>query len=101
MARKVVKYITLKHTGWKVTGTAVINLWNGGKGKVLMDSETLRQGTFPTRREIAKCINDGKFDCESIESADVRLWQVFGENEEHCILIEDFQFSSKQLLLCQ
>ena len=100
----VKKSITLNHVGWKITGTAIIKLINsiwgyceGKKEFIVMDSVILRQDAFPTRKEIAKCINAGKFRYKSIESADVRLWQVF--DRDQCIIIDDFEFSSKEILM--
>ena len=70
----VQKEITLKHTGYSVTGVALINLWGGGQGEVLMDEVTIDE---PTTENIRNAVNDGQFGCESIESATVHLNAIY------------------------
>ena len=68
------KTVTLKHKGFYFQGVALLNHWGGGQGKVNMDSW---QGESDDREEVLKGVNDGQFGCESIESAEVDVYDVY------------------------
>ena len=73
------KDITLKHVGYQCKGTALINLWGGGQSRVNMDSWSPKK---IDRQNIAKGVNDGQFGCESIESAEVDVYDIYGRDIE-------------------
>ena len=86
------KTVTLKHLGFRCTGTAVINLWGGGQGTIDMDWWDCNTDD---RKEIVKGINDGQFGCESIESAIVHISDHY-ENG-YTEYKEMIDFSAKEL----
>jgi len=69
------KSITLKHVGFRCTGTALLNLWGGGQGEVEMDSWDV--DTDVNVDLYVNGVNDGQFGCESIESATVRTHDLY------------------------
>ena len=72
--KELQKELTIKHTGFLIAGTSLINLWGGGQGEVFMDETTIDE---PTTENIIKAVNDGKFGCESIEGADVYIYATY------------------------
>ena len=72
------KTVTLELTGYEMGGTSVINLWGGGQGTIQMDIVKFSPDKKPTRAMLAKEINDGRFGCESIETATVILYAIYG-----------------------
>ncbi len=66
------KQKTIKQIGIVVKGEAVIVLWGGGKGTVKMDRTFIPNGKI-THTNIMRCVNDGGFGCESIESASIEI----------------------------
>ena len=60
------KSVTLKQTGWHVTGEAVISTWGGGQGTIRMDPTFVPLGKM-TKENLHRCINDGRFGCQSID----------------------------------
>ncbi len=68
------KNITLNHVGYRCKGIAVLNLWGGGQGDMAMDEWDTKKGD---RESIAKGVNDGRFGCESIESAKVEVFDLY------------------------
>jgi len=67
--------VTLKQIGYKFSGRATLNLWDGRQGTIEMDS-WITQGKFD-RQKMIDGINDGQFGCESIEFAEVRIEKLF------------------------
>jgi hypothetical protein len=74
----VKKSIEIKLSGFRMSGEALINHWGGGQGYIRMTPHVFFRQTLPSKKEIAKYINDGQFGCESIESAEVELEAVYG-----------------------
>ena len=68
------KKVTLKLVGYRCSGTAILNLWGGGQGTMEMDSWDTKKGD---RDSIVKGINDGQMGCESIESAEVAVYELY------------------------
>jgi hypothetical protein len=72
-----------KLVGFKITGTAIINVWGGEKGEIEMNSSfyevTPVKNVIPklTDIQIKEAINDGGFGCESIESALINIDKVY------------------------
>lgn len=64
---------TINQTGIVVKGTATLNLWGGGQGDIQMD-ETYLPNDKITPKNILRCVNDGGFGCQSIESADIEIY---------------------------
>jgi hypothetical protein len=67
---KKVKSIT--QIGIVVSGTCVIHMWGGGKGVMNMH-ETFIPYEKISKDNILRCVNDGGFGCESIESARIDI----------------------------
>jgi len=85
--------IKLKLVGYKVTGTALINLWDGTQGTVDMTPHVIKQQKTPTKKQITGKINDGEYGCESIEEADVNVYAVYGSGYEE--FINTYHFDKK------
>ena len=68
------KKVTLKHVGFFCDGQALLNLWGGGQGTIEMDSWKTKTDT---KEEIVKNINDGQMGCESIEQAEVNIYDLY------------------------
>lgn len=64
---------TIKQTGITIQGTALLNLWGGGQGEIIMDDRYIPNNKI-TKENILRCINDAEFGCESIESADIDIY---------------------------
>lgn len=60
--------ITLKLTGYRVEGYAHVLLWGGQEADVAMDPFTVED-----KADIPKYINDGRYGCEAILSAECRI----------------------------
>jgi hypothetical protein len=54
--------------GYDVVGMARINLWGGGAGDIEMSRTRIEPGHV-TKDNVLRCVNDGGFGCESIQSA--------------------------------
>lgn len=72
------KKITLKQVGYKFRGEATLNLWGGGLGVIQMDSW---KGSN-LDEDLIKGINDGQFGCESIDSAEVDIYEIYEQGFE-------------------
>jgi len=70
------KTVTLEQVGWRITGHAIVTLWNGGQGRIAMNETFIPFGQM-TRDNLHRSINDGRFGCESIESAEVAILDAF------------------------
>ena len=68
------KTLTLKHTGYEVIGTALLNLWGGGQGSIQMDKIFLN--SIPEDLSKIK-YNDGRFGCESIEQVEIEIYESY------------------------
>lgn len=83
---------TIYQTGITINGTALINLWGGGQVEVIMDEKYIPNEKI-SKENILRCINDGKFGCESIESADVDIYityeQGFANEYDRTIHVEN------------
>lgn len=67
---------TITQTGIIVSGEALINVWGGGKGTIQMESYFLPLDKI-TPKNILRCVNDGGFGCESIESAEIDIYIIY------------------------
>ena len=70
------KAVTLKQIGIQVQGEVMLNLWGGGQGSMTMESYFLPLDKA-TKTNILRCVNDGGFGCESIESACIDIYDVY------------------------
>lgn len=68
--------VTLKQIGYTIRGASLINLWGSGQGEMSMDSSFISLDIF-SKTALLKCINDGQFGCESLESAEVDIYDTF------------------------
>ena len=86
--------ITLKQVGYKISGTATLNLWGGGQGEIEMKEY---QTKTKKDAEILKGINDNGFGCESIEKVKVFISKLY----EHDLAIydddDDREYKGKKL----
>lgn len=62
--------ITLKQVGYRITGTATLNLWGGGQGSIDIKPSILAE---LTTEGVIKSINDNGFGCESFAGANVDI----------------------------
>ena len=65
--------ITLKHTGFRVTGRARVLLWDGNVAEVEMD-----EFHVDSLDDIPKNVNDGRFGCQRILAA-------------KCVVFDDYE----------
>ena len=75
------KTVSLKQTGILIKGESLLNLWGGGQCSIEMESYFLPIGKA-TKDNILRCVNDNGFGCESIECANIDIYDVF----EKCII---------------
>lgn len=64
---------TINQTGIVIGGSAVLNLWGGGKGEIEME-RTFLPNKHISKDNILRCVNDNGFGCESIASADIDIY---------------------------
>jgi hypothetical protein len=63
----------IKQTGITIQEIALLNLWGGGQGEIMMDEKYIPNDKI-SKENILRCINDGQFGCKSIEWADVDIY---------------------------
>ena len=79
------KTVTLKQTGYSISGESVLNLWGGGQGTI-----DISAGIIPldklSKENLLKCVNDGRFGCESIDCARVIIEDLYedGYTQYNC-----------------
>ena len=76
------KEITLRQTGWYLKGTSRIHLWGGGYGNIKMDGRFIPLGQM-TRDNFMRCINDGQYGCQDIDSAVVDVYVQYEGYREY------------------
>ena len=86
------KSVTLKHIGFHFEGLAMLNLWGGGQGQVNMNSW---KGQSDSPEVVAQGVNDGQFGCESIDSAEVDVYDLYEKG--HKEFKETLYFEHKEL----
>jgi hypothetical protein len=80
---KIEKEITLALTSFRITGIAYLQLWGGNSVTIDMKPTTIlaTNSTIPSDEELASCINDNGFGCETITEAEINLYAVYGTHE--------------------
>jgi|WetSurSiteA1Bulk_404760.scaffolds.fasta_scaffold03388_4 hypothetical protein len=75
---------TIHQTGILIQGIALLNLWGGEKGEIIMTEKFLANEDI-SKDNILRCINDAQFGCESIESAwiDIYIDYEYGFGREY------------------
>ena len=68
------RQIVLNQIGYVVKGEALLNLWGGGQGTVLMNPTFIEE---LTTENVLKAINDNGFGCESFAGAEVSISIVY------------------------
>jgi hypothetical protein len=71
------KQISLDHRGYELRGTALLNLWGGGQGEIEMNHVFIPDHDL-SHTNIKRSINDSGFGCESVESATIDIYDVYG-----------------------
>ena len=73
------KQLVLNQTGYYITGEATLNLWGGGTGTINIEPTLLETNKIPTKEDIlkAKAINDNGFGCESINEANISIYEMY------------------------
>jgi len=56
------KTITLEQTGIVIQGIALLNLWGGGQGEIIMDEKRIPLNKV-SKENILRCVNDARFGC--------------------------------------
>lgn len=86
------KTITLNQVGFFFSGHAVLNLWGGGHGTIAMDAW---EAPTDDRKQIALGVNDGRFGCQSIKSAQVFVYELYeGGYKKY---VRSIRFQSEEL----
>ena len=76
------KQLVLNQIGYYITGEATLNLWGGGTGTTDIKPTLLETNKVPTKEDIleAKIINDNGFGCESIDEANISIYELYERN---------------------
>ena len=69
--------ITLKLTGYRVSGVAYVTTWYGEKATIEMEPYEIETDSF-SEEEIREGINDNGFGVRSIDGADCWIAKVYG-----------------------
>ena len=64
---------TIKQTGFVVGGVAQLKLWDGSVGYISVEDCFLPYDKA-TPKNILRCVNDNKFGCEYIKSAEIYIF---------------------------
>ena len=72
------KQIKLTQTGIEISGSSTISLWGGGTSQIEM-KRTFIPFEKISKDNILRCVNDGEFGCESIESASIDIFITYGQ----------------------
>jgi len=86
------KRVTLQQIGWKITGTALVRLWDGSTGTIEMNPTRLMLGQL-TKKRLRESINDAKFGCETILSATVYIYEMY--QKEHMEFRTELELNSE------
>ena len=84
--------ILFEFTDYIVEGEAVLNLWGGGQGRIVMDSYHINEAT---PEEICSNANDGQFGCESIEGIKGTIYKNYSG---HAVYYKDFEYMGKYFI---
>jgi hypothetical protein len=76
------KQLVLNQIGYYITGEATLNLWGGGTGTINIEPTILETNNIPTKEDILKAnaINDNGYGCESIDEANISIYEVYERN---------------------
>jgi hypothetical protein len=90
---------TITQTGIIVSGTATLSLWGGGGGPIAMEDYFLPNEHI-SKDNILRCVNDGGFGCESIDSAEIDIYIKYnnGSTEYERTLFVDHPIHTKLFL---
>ena len=92
------KQLVLNQIGYYITGEATLNLWGGGTGTINIKPTILETNNIPTKEDILKAnvINDNGFGCESINEANISIYEMYERNVlgEY---INTYNFNRKEL----
>ena len=90
------KEVTLKQVGYVVTGESTLNLWGGGQGSISIKPEKVKR---VSKEIILACVNDNGFGCESIDSAEIDIYDLYesGYQEFNRTIYADSQYSKSFL----
>jgi len=70
------KQVTLNQIGYEIRGTSTLKLWGGGEGEIKMDTSHIVKLPL-TKEKLLRCVNDGQFGCESIEEANIHIFDLY------------------------
>lgn len=89
----------ITQTGIIVSGVATLSLWGGGSGTINMEPYFLPNEHI-SKDNILRCVNDGGFGCESIDSAEIDIWVKYdnGSKEIERTLFADSPIHTKLFL---
>ncbi len=79
------KTVELTLTHFIVSGLARVSLWGGGQGDIEMN-ETKLEPELLSKDNILRCVNDGGFGVESIDSADITVQACYGPRHRETVL---------------
>lgn len=71
------KQLLLEHRGYELRGRALLNLWGGGQGEIEMSPVFIPDHKL-THTNVKRSINDNGFGCQSVESAIIEIYDVYG-----------------------
>jgi hypothetical protein len=63
---------TITQTGIRISGIAFITLWDNNTASIEMNKTFIPNGKI-TKTNILSAVNDGRFGCQSIDSAEINI----------------------------
>ena len=91
-SKKTEDAISLEFTDYIVEGEAILNLWGGGQGRIVMNQYHIKEAT---PEEICSNANDGGFGCESIEGIEGTIYKNYSG---HAVYYEDFEYMGEDYI---
>lgn len=86
------KQLVLNHTGYRISGESLLGLWGSGQGTINMDTTFIPDGEL-TKESVLRAVNDGRFGCESILSADVDVYDCY--DDSYCVFNRALHIENK------
>ena len=76
------KEIKLEHVGYETRGESFLTMWGGGEGSIEMNDVFIPDGKL-SKTALLSCVNDARFGCESIDSAYIDIYDVYGDRNDY------------------
>lgn len=103
---KVSETITAELIGFNISGEATIQLWSGEVGTLAMTEVFIKNTSLDLSKEnLAQFINDGRYGCEIIREASVRVDAIYNTKKSPNytpVPILQYEYSTEEIpLICK